>query len=43
MNCTEDKGHDVGFPLGFCGMITYSWWANKVITEFVDPNFRAQK
>ncbi|KAM9328786.1 claudin-10-like [Pholidichthys leucotaenia] len=28
---------------GFCGMITYSWWANKVITEFVDPNFRAQK
>lgn len=30
------------FP-GFCGMITYSWWANRVISEFVDPNFRAQK
>ncbi|XP_012731325.2 claudin-10 [Fundulus heteroclitus] len=28
---------------GFCGMITYSWWANRVITEFVDPNFKAQK
>lgn len=28
---------------GFCGMITYSWWANKVISEFLDPNFRAQK
>ncbi|TNM94187.1 hypothetical protein fugu_002363 [Takifugu bimaculatus] len=28
---------------GFCGMITYSWWANRVISEFVDPNFRAQK
>ncbi|CAG04950.1 unnamed protein product [Tetraodon nigroviridis] len=27
---------------GFCGMITYSWWANRVISEFVDPNFRAQ-
>ncbi|XP_053709095.1 claudin-10-like isoform X1 [Synchiropus splendidus] len=28
---------------GFCAMITYSWWANRVITEFLDPNFRAQK
>ncbi|XP_033835988.1 claudin-10 [Periophthalmus magnuspinnatus] len=28
---------------GFCGMITYSWWAHRVISEFVDPNFRAQK
>ncbi|XP_034032292.1 claudin-10 [Thalassophryne amazonica] len=28
---------------GFCGMITYSWWANKVITEFLDPTFRQQK
>ncbi|XP_037552221.1 claudin-10 [Nematolebias whitei] len=28
---------------GFCGMIVYSWWANKVVTEFVDPNFKAQK
>lgn len=31
------------FVLGFCGMITYSWWANRVITEFLNPNFRAQK
>ncbi|XP_013866194.1 claudin-10 [Austrofundulus limnaeus] len=28
---------------GFCGMILYSWWANKVISEFVDPNFKAEK
>ncbi|XP_004066717.1 claudin-10-like [Oryzias latipes] len=28
---------------GFCGMITYSWWANRVVSEFVDPNFKAQK
>ncbi|XP_041835030.1 claudin-10-like [Melanotaenia boesemani] len=28
---------------GFCGMITYSWWANKLVSEFVDPNFKEQK
>lgn len=28
---------------GFCGMITYSWWANKLITEFLDPLFMGQK
>lgn len=28
---------------GFCGMITYSWWAGKVVSEFVDPNFMDQK
>ncbi|KAM4537955.1 claudin-10 [Fundulus diaphanus] len=28
---------------GFCGMITYSWWANRVITEFVDPNFKGRR
>ncbi|XP_058509381.1 claudin-10 [Solea solea] len=28
---------------GTCGMITYSWWANKVVREFLDPHFRAQK
>ncbi|KAJ8003448.1 hypothetical protein DPEC_G00148430 [Dallia pectoralis] len=28
---------------GFCGLIVYSWWGNKVRSEFVDPNFRAQK
>ncbi|XP_047211727.1 claudin-10 [Girardinichthys multiradiatus] len=28
---------------GFCGMITYSWWANRVVTQFVDPNYMDQK
>uniref|UniRef100_A0A3Q4I4N0 Claudin n=1 Tax=Neolamprologus brichardi TaxID=32507 RepID=A0A3Q4I4N0_NEOBR len=28
---------------GGCGMITYSWWANRIITEFNNPNFRSQK
>lgn len=28
---------------GFCGMITYSWWAHRVISEYLDPHFRAQK
>ncbi|XP_047432459.1 claudin-10 [Mugil cephalus] len=28
---------------GCCGMITYSWWANKVVREYLDPNFREQK
>ncbi|XP_034720434.1 claudin-10 [Etheostoma cragini] len=28
---------------GFCGMITYSWWANQIITEFLDPNYLPQK
>ncbi|XP_042560629.1 claudin-10 [Clupea harengus] len=28
---------------GFSGLIVYSWWGNKVRSEFVDPNFRSQK
>ncbi|KAM6893447.1 claudin-10 [Xenentodon cancila] len=28
---------------GFCGMITYSWWANKVVSQFVDPHAKAHK
>ncbi|XP_061700489.1 claudin-10 [Syngnathoides biaculeatus] len=55
MKCTKIGGSEVAnarvtfaggltyLTSGFCGMITYSWWANRVITEFLDPNFRAQK
>ncbi|XP_070711808.1 claudin-10 [Pempheris klunzingeri] len=55
MKCTKIGGSEVAnarvtfagaityLVSGFCGMITYSWWASKVITEFLDPNFRAQK
>ncbi|GLD64872.1 claudin-10-like protein [Lates japonicus] len=27
---------------GFCGMVTYSWWTHRVVSEFLNPNFRAQ-
>ncbi|XP_035854553.1 claudin-10 [Sander lucioperca] len=55
MKCTKIGGSEIAnvrvtfaggityLVSGFCGMITYSWWANKVITEFLDPNFLAQK
>ncbi|KAG8004591.1 Claudin-10 [Nibea albiflora] len=55
MKCTKIGGSEIAnarvtfaggityLVSGFCGMITYSWWASKVITEFLDPNFRAQK
>ncbi|XP_030266035.1 claudin-10 isoform X1 [Sparus aurata] len=55
MKCTKIGGSEIAnarvtfaggityLASGFCGMITYSWWANRVITEFLDPNFRAQK
>ncbi|XP_070786516.1 claudin-10 isoform X1 [Enoplosus armatus] len=55
MKCTKIGGSDIAnarvtfaggvtyLVSGFCGMITYSWWANKVITEFLDPHFREQK
>lgn len=55
MKCTKIGGSEIAnarvtfaggityLVSGFCGMITYSWWANRVISEFVDPNFRAQK
>ncbi|XP_042581147.1 claudin-10-like [Cyprinus carpio] len=28
---------------GFCGMIVYSWWGNKVRSDFVDPYYLEQK
>ncbi|XP_044044193.1 claudin-10 [Siniperca chuatsi] len=55
MKCTKIGGSDIAnarvtfagsityLVSGFCGMITYSWWANKVIREFLDPNFMDQK
>uniref|UniRef100_A0A3Q1CP60 Claudin n=1 Tax=Amphiprion ocellaris TaxID=80972 RepID=A0A3Q1CP60_AMPOC len=55
MKCTKIGGSEIAnarvtfaggityLVSGFCGMITYSWWANKIITEFVDPNFVEQK
>ncbi|XP_061652577.1 claudin-10 isoform X2 [Phyllopteryx taeniolatus] len=55
MKCTKIGGSEVAnarvtfaggityLTSGFCGIITYSWWANRVITEFLNPNFRAQK
>ncbi|XP_077574548.1 claudin-10 isoform X2 [Stigmatopora nigra] len=55
MKCTKIGGSEIAnarltlaggityLASGICGMITYSWWANRVITEFLDPNFRAQK
>ncbi len=29
--------------LGLSGMFAYSWYANKVISEFMDPNYKAKK
>ncbi|XP_060888518.1 claudin-10 [Labrus mixtus] len=55
MKCTKIGGSEVAnarvtfaggltyLTSGLCGMITYSWWANKIVTEFLDPNFRDQK
>ncbi|KAM9836261.1 claudin-10 isoform 1-T1 [Aulostomus maculatus] len=55
MKCTKIGGSEIAnarvtfsggityLVSGFCGMITYSWWAHKVISEFLDPHFRAQK
>ncbi|KAM6945838.1 claudin-10-like [Aplochiton taeniatus] len=28
---------------GLCGLITYSYWGHKVVSEYVDPNFKLQK
>uniref|UniRef100_A0A8C0Y412 Claudin n=2 Tax=Cyprinus carpio TaxID=7962 RepID=A0A8C0Y412_CYPCA len=28
---------------GLCGMFAYSWYAHKVISEFMDPNYKAKK
>ncbi|KAE8278608.1 Claudin-10 [Larimichthys crocea] len=55
MKCTKIGGSEIAnarvtfsggityLVSGFCGMITYTWWASRVISEFLDPNFRAQK
>nr|URX57486.1 claudin 10d [Lateolabrax maculatus] len=55
MKCTKIGGSEIAnarvtfaggityLVSGFCGMITYSWWANKVVSEYLDPNFREQK
>ncbi|XP_030609683.1 claudin-10-like [Archocentrus centrarchus] len=55
MKCTKIGGTDIintrvtfsgavtYLASGGCGIITYSWWANRVINEFKDPNFKAQK
>lgn len=43
MSCTQHVHSEAYALLGFCGMITYTWWASRVISEFLDPNFRAQK
>ncbi|XP_028994564.1 claudin-10 [Betta splendens] len=51
MKCTKLGGSEVAnarvtfsggityLVSGFCGMITYSMWANKTINEFVNPQF----
>ncbi|XP_026219575.1 claudin-10 [Anabas testudineus] len=55
MKCTKIGGSEIAnarvtfaggltyMVSGFCGMITYSWWANKTIREFVDPLFMDMK
>ncbi|KAM8903336.1 claudin-10-like [Spinachia spinachia] len=55
MKCTKIGGSEIAnarvtfaggvtyLVSGLCGMVTYSWWSNKVISEFLDVNFRAQK
>ncbi|XP_037318669.2 claudin-10-like [Pungitius pungitius] len=55
MKCTKIGGSEIAnarvtfaggvtyLVSGLCGMVTYSWWANKVISEFLDVNFKEQK
>ncbi|XP_064167163.1 uncharacterized protein LOC135241004 isoform X1 [Anguilla rostrata] len=55
MKCTKIGGSDivnakVTFAAGinylisgFCAMIAFSWYGNKIRAEFVDPNYKAQK
>ncbi|KAI1899157.1 hypothetical protein AGOR_G00058660 [Albula goreensis] len=55
MKCTKIGGTDVinakvtfaaGMNYlisGFCAIIAFSWYGNKIRAEFVDPNFKAQK
>ncbi|CAL8307607.1 unnamed protein product [Merluccius merluccius] len=55
MKCTKIGGSELAnarvtfagavtyFVSGLCGMITYSLWGNRVVSEYMDPNFVAQK
>ncbi|XP_023648894.2 claudin-10-like [Paramormyrops kingsleyae] len=55
MKCTKIGGSDVAnarvtfaaginyMVAGFCAMIAYSWYGNKIRKEFVNPNFKAAK
>ncbi|XP_048835252.1 claudin-10-like [Brienomyrus brachyistius] len=55
MKCTKIGGSDVAntrvtfaaginyMVAGFCAMIAYSWYGNKIRKEFVNPNFKASK
>ncbi|CAL8389131.1 unnamed protein product [Boreogadus saida] len=55
MKCTKIGGSELAnarvtfagavtyFVSGLCGMVTYSLWGNRVVSEFKDPNFVAEK
>lgn len=55
MKCTKIGGSDIAnarvtfaggvtyLVSGSCGMITFSWWSSKIVTEYMDPNFVAVK
>uniref|UniRef100_A0A3Q3IQB2 Claudin 15b n=1 Tax=Monopterus albus TaxID=43700 RepID=A0A3Q3IQB2_MONAL len=55
MKCTKIGGSEtasarVTFAAGitylvsaFCGMITYTWWANRSISDFLNPAYLAEK
>ncbi|XP_028989150.1 claudin-10-like [Betta splendens] len=55
MKCTKLGGSEVAnarvtfsggityLVSGFCGMITYSWWANTIRVQFVNPQFMGAK
>lgn len=55
MKCTKIGGSEIAnarvtfaggityLVSGFCGFVTYSWWGNKIRSEFVDPTFNGTK
>ncbi|XP_030643405.1 claudin-10-like [Chanos chanos] len=55
MKCTKIGGSEIAnarvtfaaglnyFVSGFCAMFAFSWYGNKVVSEFQDPNYKAQK
>ncbi|XP_043096941.1 claudin-10-like [Puntigrus tetrazona] len=55
MKCTKIGGSELAnarmtfaaaltyMACGFCGMIVYSWWGNKVRSDFVNPYYLEQK